>query len=140
MPTLTVLSAAWARSKPARAPTRAAADTEMSKERRDNMRLTSRTGCFTHANVVPFWVFEQALSNASAQPLTVGLEETRDEAAQRGNLAGAEVDGTAQRHCDDAESGHFLRGVRAFRGAGAEALHDGAAELLHENPADKIDG
>ena len=32
---------------------RAVVDTEMSRERRDNMRLTSRVGCFTHANVMP---------------------------------------------------------------------------------------
>jgi hypothetical protein len=35
---------------------RAVVDTEMSKERRDNIRLTSRMECFTHANVMPLRV------------------------------------------------------------------------------------
>jgi hypothetical protein len=42
----------------------------MSKDRRDNMRQTSRMECFTHANVMPPWVRRQALfKNASGEVL-----------------------------------------------------------------------
>src|SRR6516225_3455283 len=119
---------------------RAVVDTEMSKERRDNMRLTSRLGCFIRANVMPLRVLRQALSNASARSLPVRLKKARDEAAQRRDFARPEVDRPAQRHRDYAEAGHLLRGIGALGGSGAEPLDDRAAELLRDNSADEVDG
>ena len=68
------------------------------------------------------------------------LEAGRNEAAERRSLAGAELDRAAQRHRDKAEPRHFLRGVGAFGGAGADPFEDGAAELLDDHATDEIDG
>src|SRR5215472_1150743 len=76
----------------------------------------------------------------SAGAVESALEEAGDEPTQRGNLAGLEVDGPAQRHREDAEARHLLRCIGAFGGAGAEPLEDGAAELLNQYAAHEIDG
>jgi hypothetical protein len=65
---------------------------------------------------VPQCAGRRDLSSRSAGLVSDRLEETRDEAAQRRDFAGAELDGPAQRRRDDAEPGHLLRGVsRALR-------------------------
>src|SRR5262249_36086250 len=67
-------------------------------------------------------------------------EKSRNEAGERGHLAGAELDWPARRHRDETQARHLLRGIGALGGVGAQAFKESATKLLNDDSTDDIDG